>query len=90
VYVQRDGALVVDGLISGEGDAGSGCYGDGCCSRARGSANIAAKIGGGERSDGGVVGDRADVLVERALCAVRCELLEHVCWILLVCWYCTW
>ena len=75
---------MVNGLISGEGDAGSSCYRDSCGSTARGPVDVAAEVVGGERSDGGVVGDRADVLVERSLSAVRSELLEHVCCCLLV------
>jgi hypothetical protein len=84
VYVQRNGSLVVDSLVGSERDAGSGCYRDGGSSGAGGAPDIATEVVGGEGCDGRVVGDRADVLVERSLSAVRSELLEHVCCCLLV------
>lgn len=76
--VHRDGALVVDGRVQGEGELATGCDRDGL-GVGSASADIATEIVGGQVRDGRVVvAILSDILEDRVLGRPHRELLEDV------------
>jgi hypothetical protein len=77
--VERDRALVVDSLVSGEGDLGASSDRDSGSLCSASATNVAAQVVRREVSDGRVVvGVLADVLVNVTLDTVGGQALEDV------------
>jgi len=77
--LQRNGTLVIHGLIRGECESVASCYGERNCVGTGGPTDVASQVIGRETGDRGVVvGVFPQVLVYAELLVVDGQLLENV------------